>query len=195
MPPLKNLRWEIFCQEYLVDLNATQAYIRTYPNASPETANANGSALLGNTSVRARVDELKQQRISRVEIKQDDVLKELLILIKSSVKDYQIDDRGLVDVKADIPEEMIRAVSGIKRRIKRYKDGDNPVEVEETEFRLWPKDRAVEMGMRHLGLFNDKLKLSGNPDEPITVQNISNLTDEELANRAKELAEKVKDTK
>ena len=29
MPKLRNKKHELFCQEYLVDLNATQAYIRT----------------------------------------------------------------------------------------------------------------------------------------------------------------------
>lgn len=65
-----------------------------------------------------------------------------------------------------------------------------------------PKSRAVRLDARKWTaskLLRTKygdavsVKLTGDPNEPITVQNISNLTDEELANRAKELADKVKD--
>lgn len=66
-----------------------------------------------------------------------------------------------------------------------------------------PKSRAVRLDARKWTAskllrtkYGDALnvKLTGDPNEPITVQNISSLSDEELANRAKELADKVKET-
>jgi phage terminase small subunit len=135
-----------------------------------DSAKANASRLIANDNVRARIDELKQDRIGRVEVKQDDVLKELLIMMKSSIHDYEFDEKGYVVVRPESKEEMIRAVSSVKRRIKKYTEGsgDNarPVEVEEIEYRLWPKDKAVEMAMRHLGILNDKLRVAlEDPDD------------------------------
>lgn len=48
----------IFANEYLVDLNATRAYKKAYPNVKKdETARANGSRLLTNANVKAYIDE------------------------------------------------------------------------------------------------------------------------------------------
>ena len=42
-----------FCDEYLIDLNATRAYKVAYPNCKKdETARANGSRLLTNICIR-----------------------------------------------------------------------------------------------------------------------------------------------
>lgn len=48
----------IFANEYLVDLNATRAYKKAYPNVKKdETARANGSRLLTNANVKTYIDE------------------------------------------------------------------------------------------------------------------------------------------
>lgn len=189
MPPLNNLRWEIFCQEYLVDLNGTQAYIRAGYTDNPDTARNNAARLLANDTVRARVEELKSERISRVEIKQDDILEELRILLKSSVEHYIAQD-GTVRVKENAPADAIRAVSSVRHKTRKSKSGEEV----EIEYRLWDKPKSAELLMRHMGMLNDKLKVTGDPNEPITVQNISSLSDEELAARAKSLADKVKES-
>ena len=51
---------EMFCQEYLVDLNATQAAIRA--GYSKKTANEQGTQLLVRLSIRERVQELMRKR-------------------------------------------------------------------------------------------------------------------------------------
>ena len=54
---MKNLtpKQERFVQEYLIDLNATQAAVRA--GYSQKTANEQGSRLLRNVNIRARIDE------------------------------------------------------------------------------------------------------------------------------------------
>ncbi|MBS7589732.1 hypothetical protein [Ancylobacter defluvii] len=37
------------------------------------------------------------------------------------------------------------------------------------EFHLADRAKALEMGARHLGMFNDKLKLQGDAENPLTV--------------------------
>lgn len=54
-----NARQKRFCDEYLIDCNATQAAIRT--GYSPKTAYSNGQRLLKNAEVKSRIDELLEQ--------------------------------------------------------------------------------------------------------------------------------------
>lgn len=69
---------EMFCREYLIDLNATQAAIRA--GYSEKTANEQGARLLANVSVSQRVSELKAERNFRVEIDAEYVLNQAVKL-------------------------------------------------------------------------------------------------------------------
>ncbi|WP_084651056.1 terminase small subunit [Pseudomonas canadensis] len=64
-----------FVDEYLIDLNATQAATRA--GYSKKTANEQGSRLLANVSVSAAIHQRMNERSGRVEITQDMVLREL----------------------------------------------------------------------------------------------------------------------
>lgn len=58
MASLANKRHEKFCHEYIKDMNATQAAIRT--GYSKNTANRIGSRLLSNVDIKTRVAELRE---------------------------------------------------------------------------------------------------------------------------------------
>lgn len=57
MTALANKRHEKFCHEYIKDMNATQAAIRT--GYSEKTAKMQGSRLMTNDDIKARVAELR----------------------------------------------------------------------------------------------------------------------------------------
>lgn len=57
MATLANKRHEKFCHEYIKDMNATQAAIRT--GYSEKTAKMQGSRLMTNDDIKARVKELR----------------------------------------------------------------------------------------------------------------------------------------
>lgn len=64
-----------FVEEYLVDLNATQAAIRA--GYSQKTASRIGPELLGKTCVAEAILKAKNKRLSRISITQDMVVKEV----------------------------------------------------------------------------------------------------------------------
>lgn len=64
---------EMFCKEYLVDLNATQAAIRA--GYSKKTANVIGPENLAKPCISQYIQELMNKRSERVEISSDWVLK------------------------------------------------------------------------------------------------------------------------
>lgn len=71
---------ERFCKEYLIDLNATQAAIRS--GYSKKTAEVQGSRLLSKAKIKNEIDKLKSEREARIEINADWVIKKWEELIE-----------------------------------------------------------------------------------------------------------------
>ncbi|PTV94063.1 terminase small subunit [Rhodobacter aestuarii] len=70
-----NPRQQRFCQEYLIDLNATQAAIRAgYARAN---ADQQASRLLKDPRVMAQINVLKAERSARLKLSGDDVIRQL----------------------------------------------------------------------------------------------------------------------
>lgn len=139
---------EQFCLEYLTDLNATQAAIRA--GYSENTANEQGSRMLAKVNVQRRIAELQAERAERLQIQQDDILRELASIAFASPAHYmdvvQIDgtSRILVKPTAEWTEQQKAAVTSIKNT-------PNGVEI-----RLSDKVKALELLGKHLGMFNRK---------------------------------------
>lgn len=77
---------EMFCREYLIDLNATQAAIRA--GYSEKTANEQGAQNLAKLSIQSRISELKAERNDRIDIDADYVLRRL----------FEIDQMDVLDI-------------------------------------------------------------------------------------------------
>ena len=60
---------EVFCEEYLIDLNATQAAIRA--GYSPKTANEQAARLLANVSIQNRIAQLQAEQSRRTGVQSD----------------------------------------------------------------------------------------------------------------------------
>lgn len=73
-----------FVQEYLLDLNATQAAIRAGYSAA--TAESQGSRLLSNAKVSAAVQEALDERAERAELKADKVINDIRRIAKNAEK-------------------------------------------------------------------------------------------------------------
>lgn len=69
-----------FCDEYLVDMNATQAAIRS--GYSEKTAYSQGQRLLKNVEVKAYLDARMAEKEDELIAKQDEVLKYLTAVLR-----------------------------------------------------------------------------------------------------------------
>ncbi len=69
------IKQQCFVNEYLIDLNATQAAIRA--GYSAKTADAQGSRMLGNVKVQQAIAEAMAERSKRTGVNQDRVVLEL----------------------------------------------------------------------------------------------------------------------
>lgn len=72
-----------FVQEYLVDLNATQAAIRA--KYSVKTASRIGPELLGKTWIRDAIAEEQKKRAEKVGRTAEDVLRDIQAVTKSAI--------------------------------------------------------------------------------------------------------------
>ncbi len=144
-----------FVQEYLVDLNATQAAIRA--GYSPRTAGSQAHDLLKIPEIQAAIQVGMDERARRVGMTADDVLRELKVIGMSDVGDYQVGDPAApVKVRDGAAPEARRAVSSVKRRVRRIQRNDGPPEeIEDVELRLWNKPEALRLAGQHLKLFGE----------------------------------------
>lgn len=134
-----------FIQEYLVDLNATQAAIRS--GYSPHRAHVQASVLLANRKIAEAIALEQQARAVRTGITADRTLQELAILGFSDLTDFVEWDGQTVTLKnsADLDKVRRRAIA----EISQTKDG--------VKIKLHDKKGALDSIARHLGMFNDKM--------------------------------------
>ena len=81
---------KMFCKEYLVDFNGTQAAIRA--GYSKKTANEQASRLLRKVKVRTYLQQLIENRNKRTNITQDDVVADII-----KVKDRCMQNEAVLD--------------------------------------------------------------------------------------------------
>ena len=71
-----NEKQKQFCEEYIIDLNGTQAAIRA--GYSAKTANEQAAQLLAKLSIQEYICELKNKRSERVKYSQDELMRDIL---------------------------------------------------------------------------------------------------------------------
>jgi phage terminase small subunit len=139
---------EAFKNEYLIDLNATQAAIRA--GYSPKTAAEQGARLLTNVKVRAHIDAALAERSRRTGVTADRVVRELARIAFIQAPDaINFDDTTLSN---DASEDDRAAIASVRTKKIPTQEGD----VEEREIKLYDKIKALELLGKHLGMFTDK---------------------------------------
>ena len=71
-----NEKQKQFCEEYIIDLNGTQAAIRA--GYSKKTANEQAAQLLAKLSIQEYIQKIKNERSERVKYSQDELMRDIL---------------------------------------------------------------------------------------------------------------------
>lgn len=182
-----------FVNEYLKDLNATQAAIRA--GYSKRTAYVIGPRLKEEPEVKAAIEAAIARRNKRLEVDQDKIVRELAKVAMADIKDYLsfrtektqvgVDDEGspVFDYKPVIELVPSENVDGtIIQEVSLSQKGI-------FTFRLQDKLKALELLARHLGMLNDRVQLGGsvnlnNPLEGLTTEELRQLIAEDEADDA-----------
>lgn len=148
---------KLFVEEYLIDLNATQAAIRA--GYSPDTAGSIGGENLKKPEISAAIAKAMAERSKRTGINQDRILQEIAKLALVNIDD--VVDLKTGKIKKTATKEDLACIQSIK--IKPTEFGT------EREIKFYDKKGSLEMAGKHLGMFKDKLELETDMDLNITI--------------------------
>lgn len=137
-------RQQLFCREYLIDLNAAAAAKRAGYKAT--TARQQGQRLLTKVYIQEEIAHLMQARKHRLDIDADAVVRELAIIAFSVISDFaHMEDQKLIlKDTSTIPEHLLPALAEIKKTTRN--------KYSTTQVRMHDKVRALELLLRHLGI-------------------------------------------
>lgn len=142
-----------FCDEYLIDLNATQAAIRA--GYSVDSAGAIGNENLKKPQIRARIGKAIAEQSKRTGVTADRVVRELARVAFANSQD--IVDFNTATVKTGVARDDTAAIASVKVKTIPMPDGDGV----EREIKMADKLKALELLGRRLGLFTDNVNLNG----------------------------------
>lgn len=136
---------ERFVQEYLKDLNATQAAIRA--GYSESTAGKIGHENLTKPEIQAAVAKAQMQRAARTEVTQDRVIHELAKIAFSDLRHVADWSGGRINTKdsGQIPDKVAGAIS----EVRNTKEG--------IAVKMHDKIAALDRLGKHLGMFVEKV--------------------------------------
>lgn len=155
-----------FVEEYLIDLNATQAAIRA--GYSVKTADQQASRMLTNVKVQQTIALAMAERSKRTGINQDRVVLELAKMAFVKMTDV-VDSEGAI--KEDASGDDLSCIESIK-----YKKTDNEFGGSvEREVKIGSKLKALELLGKHLGMWSDKTDV--NVAIPVVISGEDNLED------------------
>ena len=104
--------WQIFADEYIISLNATQSYLKAYPNVTEDTARTNGCKLLANTNIKNYIDEQLAKKQDERIMKQDEILRLLTSIARGEQTEQTLQLCG------DGCQELVDKDISAKDRIK-----------------------------------------------------------------------------
>lgn len=136
---------QTFCEEYLIDLNATQAAIRS--GYSKKTANRIASQLLSKLDIQTEIQRLRGLRAERTAITSDKVVKELARIGFSDIANCIEWDGERLRIKPldEMGEDVTASISEFSETVNT--SGSS------YKFKLYDKKGALELLGRHLGMY------------------------------------------
>lgn len=151
---------KMFVEEYLVDLNATQAAIRA--GYSAKTASSIGEQNLRKLDIQTAIQEAMKARQERTGVTQDRVIAELARIAfgdQRSVMEWGPsgvklrDSKSLTDDQAAMVAEVSESVTANGGTLK---------------LKTHDKVGALKLLGEHLGMFKQKMEVTGQDGGPVT---------------------------
>lgn len=156
-----------FVAAYLINPNGKQAAIEA--GCSSRSAESTASRWLRNAKVREALDKANAKRAERLELKADDVLRELLRIAMVDVGDA-FTPAGQLKSLHEMPADVRRAIAGIDvdELWGANAEGDGRAQIGNTrKVKFWSKPQALELLGKHLKLWTERHEHSGDGGGPV----------------------------
>lgn len=142
-----------FVDEYLVDLNATQAAIRA--GYSSNRADAMGHENLRKPEIAAALNDAMEARQKRTHITQDRVLQELARIAFFDIRKLYNDD-GSMKKPSELDDDAAAVLAGVD--VVEMSASDGAPLTFTKKAKVFDKGSALTLAMRHLGMLTDKVE-------------------------------------
>lgn len=104
-------RQERFVQEYLIDLNGTQAYMRAEPGTTEKSARTLASRMLAKVNVQKRIAAERSKTAAKLELTRERVLAEYTKLAFFDMR-QAYHDSGALKLPHELDEDTAAAIAG-----------------------------------------------------------------------------------
>lgn len=158
-----NRRQDEFVRQYLLDLNGAAAYVRAGFRARGNSAEVNAARLLRNAKVAEAIEKAMAERAERTKIDADRVLRELGKIAFLDPR-RALNDDGSMKPFSDLDDDTAAALASFDVVEIGGEQGGVIRKV-----RLADKLRALELIGKHLNMFRERVEVSGNAANPLTV--------------------------
>jgi phage terminase small subunit len=145
-----------FVAEYLIDLNATQAAIRS--GYSPNVAAQQGAENLRKPYIAAAIQAGQRAQLEAAGVSKARLLQELRRIALSRVTDYFDPLTGAAQQPRALGADAGAALAAFEVVIKNAEAGDDHTDTI-YKFKLWDKVRAIELYMKHYGMLVERIEL------------------------------------
>ena len=136
-----------FCQEYMKDLNGTQAAIRA--GYSKKTAKEIAAQNLSKLNIQEFIQKLQDKIKERNNITVDKLISELVNIYDINPADIY-DKKGNLKPIQDLPENITRAIREIEV-VERY--SGKSIQIQTRKIKFHNKLEAIEKLARHIGFY------------------------------------------
>lgn len=145
-----------FIEEYLIDLNATQAAIRA--GYSKKCAEVQGHENLRKPNIAQAIAYAKEKRSVRTQVTADRVIEELAKLAFSNIKNLYDEKGDLLSVH-ELGDEVAASLQEVTEDSLKGGD-DGSVTTVRRKYKLSDKKASLELLGRHLSIFTDNVNLN-----------------------------------
>jgi phage terminase small subunit len=179
-------RWEVFSEEFLVDLNATRAAERA--GYSKKGAEQRGYELLRDEKVKSRIADLMARRAERVGLSQQQIVQELCDQLSVSLPDVVTWGPNGLEVKDSAaltgPQRKALKKVKVKKVVRETESADGKIHRTisyDYEVELHDRVSVIEMAGRHLGMWKEAQA------KPSVTSDFQGVSDEQLQQELKEI--------
>lgn len=157
-----------FCDEYLIDLNATRAYKAAYSSCNKdETARANSSRLLANANIQKYLQEQKENLKEKINVTQEQVINQLARIAFGDIRKLYNDAGSLKNIQ-DLDDDTAAILTGIETTEEFDGYGDDREIIGYTKkVKMADKTKALDLLGKYFGIFTEKIEV--NQDKPFEV--------------------------
>jgi phage terminase small subunit len=157
---------ETFVNEYQIDFDATNAYIRA--GGAGKNASARAADLKKIPKVAEAIEELRIERLTRLRVQQEQIILELANLTHTDLdKDFKVTRRGRVKSRPGGNPLATRALKKIKHKVSTTTIGDETTVEHTVDYEIHDKNTSARTLLQHLGALPEHIRVGGPSGEPL----------------------------